>query len=207
MISDGIYTITAVHSATSLTLNTAYVGVTGNGFTHTILYGGRLYQYVETATDTIATTTTNLVNAINSGNDPYLYAVQANEYNRMILYSYAAGPSGENINIFEQTTTNVVANADIGAQLSITVYNPSTCCDAPANLPVTIQNPAKSPGEARSIRFSTGIGPTNPANIPSGPCLPRRKRQPARCLWWDSILVQGLVATVPMNVALVPDSR
>jgi uncharacterized protein (TIGR03437 family) len=202
VISDGIYTITAVNSATSLTLNTNYVGVTGNGFTHTILYGGRIYQYVETATDTIATTTTNLVNAINSGNDPYLYAVQANEYDRMILYAYAAGPSGENINIFEQTTTNVVANADVGAQLSITVYNPSTCCDAPANLPVTVENPAK-PGEAL-YTFSTGIGPTNPANIPSG-FIYRGGNDNPPAVFVDSILVQGLVAT-PMNVALVPDT-
>ncbi len=202
VISGGIYTITAVTSATSLTLNTNYVGVTGNGFTHVILYGGRIYQYTETATDTITTTTTNLVNAINNGNDPYLYAVQANEYNRLILYSYVAGPAGENINIFEQTSTNVAANADVGAQLSITVYNPATCCDAPANLPVTVQNPAK-PGEAL-YTFSTGIGPTNPANIPSG-FIYRGGNDNPPAVFVDSILVQGLVAT-PMNVALVPDT-
>ena len=202
VISDGIYTITAVNSATSITLNTNYIGVTGNGFTHVILYGGRIYNYTETATDTIATTTANLVKVINAGNDPYLYAVLANEYNRMILYSNVVGPAGDNINIIEQTTTNVVANATIGAQLSITVYNPSTCCEAPADLPVTLQNPAK-PGEAL-YTFSTGIGPTNPADIPSG-FVYRGGNDNPPAVFVDSILVQGLVAT-PMNVALVPDT-
>jgi uncharacterized protein (TIGR03437 family) len=202
VISDGIYTITAVTSATSLTLNTNYVGVTGNGFTHVILYGGRIYSYTETATDTIATTTANLVNAINNGNDPYLYAVLANEFNRIIIYSYVAGPAGENINIIEQSTTNVVANSSIGAQLSITVYNTTTCCDAPANLPVTVQNPAR-PGEAL-YTFATGIGPTNPANISSG-FVYRGGNDNPPAVFVDSILVQGLVAT-PMNVALVPDA-
>jgi len=202
VISDGLYTITAVNSATSLTLNTNYVGVTGNGFTHVITYGGRNYNYTETATDTIATTTANMVNVINAAADPYLYAVLGNEYNRIILYSFVAGPAGENINILEQSTTNVAANANIGAQLNITVYNPSTCCEAPANLPVTAENPAK-PGEAL-YTFATGIGPTNPANIPSG-FVYRGGNDNPPAVFVDSILVQGLVAT-PMNVALVPDT-
>lgn len=202
VISDGLYTIASVTSATSLTLNTAYIGVTGNGFTHVITYGGRNYSYTETATDTIATTTANMVNVINSAGDPYLYAVLGNEYDRIILYAFVAGPAGENINVLEQSTTNVAANADVGAQLDITVYNPSTCCEAPANLPVTLENPAK-PGEAL-YTFATGIGPTNPANIPSG-FIYRGGNDNPPLVFVDSILCQGLVAT-PMNVALVPDT-
>jgi uncharacterized protein (TIGR03437 family) len=202
VISGGLYTIAAVNSATSITLTSNYLGVTGNGFTHVILYGGANYSYTETATDTITTVTTNLVNIINSAPDPYVYAVQSNEYNRIILYAYVTGPAGEGINVGEQATTNVVANFDVGAQISVTVYNPSTCCDHPANLPVTEQNPA-IPGEAL-YTFATGIGPTNPANIPSG-FVYRGGNDNPPAVFVDSILVQGLVATA-MNVALVPDT-
>ncbi len=177
------------------------MGVTGNGFTHTILFGGKNYSYTETATDTIATTTAALAAQINAGPDPYLYAVVANEYNRIILYSYVAGPAGENILVFQESTTNVAANTT-GAQVSITVYNPSTCCDAPAGLPVTVENPA-IPGEAL-YTLATGIGPTYPANIPSG-FIYRGGNDNPPAVFVDSILVQGLVAT-PMNVALVPDT-
>jgi uncharacterized protein (TIGR03437 family) len=202
VISGGLYTITAITSATSMTLNTDYVGATGNGFTHVIYYGGINYSYTETATDTITTVTSNMVALINAGPNPYLYAVMANEYNRMILYSYVAGPAGEGINIQSAQTTNVVANADVGAQLSITVYNATTGYDAPAGLPVTADNPA-IPGEAL-YTFSTGIGPTNPADIPSGFIYRGGNDNPPQ-VYVDSILCQGLVAT-PMNVALVPDT-
>lgn len=201
VISGGLYQIASVTSATSLTLTSEYVGPTGNGFTHVITYGGANYSYVETATDTIATTTAAMVNLINAGPDPYVYAVLANEYNRIILYSYVAGPAGEGINVFEQATTNVVANTN-GAQLSITVYNPTTCCDAPAGLPVTAENPA-APGEAL-YTLATGIGPTNPADIPSG-FIYRGGNDYGPAVFVDSILVQGLTAT-PMNVTLVPDT-
>jgi uncharacterized protein (TIGR03437 family) len=201
VISGGLYTIASVNSATSITLTSNYLGTTGNGFTHTILYGGKIYSYTETATDTINSVTTAIVAAINAGPDPYVYAVQANEYNRMILYAYTAGPAGENIPINSQSTTNVIANT-AGSQLTITVYNPSTCCDAPAGLPVTQQNPA-IPGEAL-YTFATGIGPTNPANISSG-FIYRGGNDNPPAVFVDSILCQGLVAT-PMNVALVPDT-
>jgi len=201
VISGGLYTIQAVTSATGITLTSNYLGPTGNGFTHVILYGGKNYSYTETATDTIATVVSNMVSVINAGPDPYLYAVQGNEYNRMILYSYVAGPAGENVIISQQSTTNIVANTT-GANLSITVYNPSTCCDAPAGLQVTMENPA-IPGEAL-YTFSTGIGPTNPSNIPSG-FIYRGGNDNPPAVFVDSILCQGLVAT-PMNVALVPDT-
>ena len=55
VISGGLYTIATVNSSTSITLTSNYLGITGNGFTHVILFGGRNYSYTETATDTIAT--------------------------------------------------------------------------------------------------------------------------------------------------------
>ena len=127
--------------------------------------------------------------------------MQANEYNRIILYAYEAGPAGEGIIVNQQATSNVVANT-AGPNLGITVYNPSTCCDAPAGLPVTAQNPA-IPGEAL-YTFATGLGPTNPANLSSG-FIYRGGNDNPPAVFVDSILVQGLVAT-PMNVALVPDT-
>jgi uncharacterized protein (TIGR03437 family) len=204
VISGQIYTIAAIGSATSMTLTADYIGPTGNGFTHVVFYGGHNYSYTETATDTIPTTTAGLVAAINAGPDPYVYAVAANEYSRIVLYSYLAGPAGENI-IVNQTAsnnTNTTTVQSTGPQLSLTVYTPATCCEAPAGLPVTDENPAK-PGEAL-YTFSTGIGPTNPSSVPSG-FVYRGGNDNPPAVNVDSILVQGLVAT-PMNVALVPDT-
>lgn len=200
VISGTLYTISAIPSATSMTLSTDYTGPTGNGFTHTIYYGGTNYSYTESSTDTIATVTQGLVNLINAGPDPYVYAVLNNEYNRLILYSYIDGPAGEGI-VVNQTASTITANTQ-GANVTLTVYNPSTCCDAPANLPVTLENPA-APGEAL-YTFATGIGPTNPGNIDTGFIYRGGNTNPP-AVYVDSILVQGLVAT-PMTVTLVPNT-
>ena len=200
IISGGQYTIGSVNSGTSITLTSNYLGVTGNGFTHAIYFGGRNYSYTEVANDTISTVVDALVAAVNGGPDPYVYAVRANEYNRMILYALVPGPAGDGVNIFGQVAS-IPANA-VGAQVNITVYNPATCCDHPAGLQVTADDPA-IPGEAL-YTFATGLGPTNPANIPSGFIYRGGNNNPP-AVFVDSILVQGLVAT-PMNVALAPDT-
>lgn len=200
VISGNLYKIASVNSPTSLTLTTNYTGVTGNGFVQTLFFGGKIYSYSETATDTISSATDGLVAAINAGPDPYVYAVRANEYNRLIIYSYVSGPAGEHVKIFGQASSTSSNSA--GAQLSVSVYNPETNYDHPAGQLVTNDNPA-IPGEAL-YTFATGIGPTNPANIPSGQIYRGGNDNPP-AVFVDSILVQGLVAT-PMNVALVPNS-
>jgi uncharacterized protein (TIGR03437 family) len=200
VISGNLYQVAAVNSATSLTLTSNYIGVTGNGFVATLFFGGKVYSYRETATDTISTTTDGLVAAINAGPDPYIYAVRANEYNRLIVYSYISGPAGEHVKIFGQASTT--SDNTSGAQLSVSVYNPETAYDHPAGQLVTNDNPA-IPGEAL-YTFATGIGPTNPADIPSG-FIYRGGNDNPPAVFVDSILVQGLVAT-PMNVALVPNT-
>jgi uncharacterized protein (TIGR03437 family) len=199
IVGGGLYTIASVSSATSLTLSTSFTGTTINSNTPTILYGGKAYSYTETATDTIATVTAGLAAAVNNGPDPYVYAVVANEFNRIVLYSYEAGPAGEGVNVFGEGTTTT-ANAATGSQLTISAYNPTTCCDAPANLPVTKDNPA-IPGEALYI-LATGLGPTNPNNIPSG-LIYRGGNDYPLAVPVDSILAEGLTATA-MNIALVP---
>lgn len=200
VIAGTLYTIAAIPNATSMTLATSYTGPTGNGFTHTIYYGGHNYSYTEQTGDTIATVVAGLVNLINAGPDPYVYAVVNNEYNRLILYSYLEGPAGEGV-IVNQAVSTITANTQ-GANVSLTVYNPSTCCDHPANLPVTLENPA-APGEAL-YTFATGLGPTNPANIDTGFIYRGGNNNPP-AVYVDSILVQGIVAT-PMTVALVPNT-
>ncbi|HXE63841.1 MAG TPA: IPT/TIG domain-containing protein [Bryobacteraceae bacterium] len=200
LISGNIYKVGAVNGPTSLTLTSNYIGVTGNGFVQTLLFGGKVYTYSETATDTISSTTDGLVAAINAGPDPYVYAIRANEYNRLIIYSYISGPAGEHIKIFGEASST--SDNTAGAQLTVSVYNPETNYDHPAGQLVTNDNPA-IPGEAL-YTFATGIGPTNPANIPSG-LIYRGGNDNPPAVFVDSILVQGLVAT-PMNVALVPDT-
>ncbi len=199
-ISAGLYYIQSVNSPTSITLTANYVGVTGNGFTHFIYYGGKSYSYTEVANDTMATVTAGLVAAINNGPDPYVYAVVNNEYNRIILYSYVDGPAGEGINVLESTQTTT-ANLQ-GSNINITVYNPTTCCDGTANVPVTLANPA-APGEAL-YTFATGLGPTNPGNIDSG-FIYRGGNSNPPAVFVDSILVNGVTAT-PMTVTLVPNT-
>ena len=200
VISGNIYKVAAVNSPTSLTLASNYTGITGNNFVQTLFFGGKVYSYSETATDTISTTTDGLVAAINAGPDPYVYAVRANEYNRLIIYSYVSGPAGEHIKIFGQASTT--SDNSAGAQISVSVYNPETNYDHPAGQLVTNDNPA-IPGEAL-YTFATGIGPTNPADIPSGQIYRGGNDNPP-AVYVDSILVQGLVAT-PMNVALTPNT-
>ena len=207
-----MYTIASVASNTSLTLTSAFTGTTASSLSYTILYGGNFYSYTVTAadaaTDALATTTQALAKVVNSGSDPYVYAVVGNEYNRIIFYAYQAGPAGENISIIsEDTTTDANVNSTTnpnaaGVQISSSVYNPLTCCDNPAGLPVTLENPA-IPGEAL-YTFVTGLGPTNPANIASG-FIYRGGNDNPPAVPVDSILCQGLTAT-PMNVTLVPDT-
>jgi hypothetical protein len=200
VISGNLYKIASINSATSMTLTSNYIGVTGNGFTHILYFGGKLYSYSETDTDTISSTTDGLVAAINAGPDPYVYAVRANEYNRLVIYSYISGPAGEGIKIFGQASST--SDNSAGAQLTVSVYNPETNYDHPAGQLVTNDNPA-IPGEAL-YTFATGLGPTNPADIPSG-LIYRGGNDNPPAVFVDSILVQGLVAT-PLNVALVPNT-
>ncbi|HVV48002.1 MAG TPA: IPT/TIG domain-containing protein, partial [Bryobacteraceae bacterium] len=110
------------------------------------------------------------------------------------------GPAGEHIKVFGQASSTSSNSA--GAQLTVSVYNPETDYDHPAGQLVTNDNPA-IPGEAL-YTFATGLGPTNPADIPSG-LIYRGGNDNPPAVFVDSILVQGLVAT-PMNVALVPNT-
>ncbi len=199
-IGIGVYTIQSVGSATSITLTVPYAGSNTNNQGYTMSYGGRNYSYTETATDTLASTTAGLVNAINAGLDPYVYAVFNNEYNRIILYSLLEGPASPTISVFAMSGTT--PDNITGPSLSITPYNDTLCCGAPANLPVTADNPA-IPGEAL-YTFATGLGPTNPADIDTG-FIYRGGNDNPPAVFVDSILVQGVVAT-PMNVALVPNT-
>lgn len=199
-ISDGFYIIASVNSATSITLTTNYVGPTGNAFIGLVTWGGTNYIYNETATDTIATATQGMVNVINSAGDPYVYAVLNDEYNRFILYSYVDGPAGEGINVFQQNFTTSTNTA--GANISATVYSAATCCDHPANNPVTLDDPA-IPGEAL-YTFATGLGPANPSVIDTGQIY-RGGTDYGPAVYVDSILVQGIAAT-PMNITPVPNS-
>ena len=196
-------TISAVSSPTSLTLSANFTGSTGTGDTYSISYGTGIYSYTEVAGDTMTSVRDGLVRAINAGGDPNVYAVAANEYDRLILYATTPGPTGEGTTV---VGTTAVANAGLATtatntvSVALSVYSPTMCCSAPAGLPVTEANPAR-PGEAL-YTFATGLGPTKPSNLDSGRIYRGGNNNPP-AVNVDSILVEGLTAP-PMDVALVP---
>jgi uncharacterized protein (TIGR03437 family) len=197
-VSGVIGAIASVTSPTSLTLVNNFTGTTGSGLAYSILYGPGIYSYTQIAGDTMTTVRNGLVTAVNAGSDPNVFAVPANEYDRLILYATTPGPAGEGITV--TGTTSTTSTNTSGAAVSISVYSPTMCCSAPAGLPVTNDNPA-IPGEAL-YTFATGLGPTRPSDQDSGHIYRGGNNNPP-AVNVDSILVQGLSAP-PMNVALVP---
>jgi uncharacterized protein (TIGR03437 family) len=199
-INGTVEVIATVNSATSITLVNVFTGTTGSALTYSILHGPGIYSYTEVANDTMTSVRDGLVKAINAGADPHVYAVAGNEYDRLILYATTPGPLGEGTTV-TATSSTISANT-AGAQVTVSVYNPATCCSEPAGLPVTLDNPA-IPGESL-YTFATGLGPPNPSNLDSGFIYRGGNNNPP-AVFVDSILVQGLTAP-PMNVTLTPNS-
>ena len=159
----------------------------------TITIGGTAYAYTVKATDTLESVTDAFANLINSANDPNVYAGAANQFAGLILVAKQPGPAGEGITVSETVTgTNAV--------LSLTVNNPTTCCDNAEGQLVTQDNPAV-PGEVVYV-LATGLGPPSPSNIDTGAITPGGQMNPPATPV-DSILTDGSAANI-LSAALIP---
>ena len=163
------------------------------GDTATITIGTTVYTYKVLATDTLDSVRNAFVNLINAGPDPYVYASVSNEYDRIILTALTPGPAGEG-------TAVVAAVTGTNAALSLTVFSPTLCCDNIQGALVTTDNPA-IPGEFLYV-LATGLGPTNPADTPTGQVYRGGELNPP-AVNVDSILTGGKTANV-VNVSLAP---
>jgi uncharacterized protein (TIGR03437 family) len=130
---------------------TAIVSVDGSvnpGAVATITVNGRIYTYAASIMDTLDSVRNALVVRLNR--DPQLSASIAGVFDRIILKARVQGPQGNGIPI--------TGSANGGA-LTVTVYDPQTCCSNIAGAPVTTYNPAV-PGEILDI-YATGLGLPN----------------------------------------------
>ena len=158
-----------------------------------IVIGSNTYTYTVLSTDTLLSVAQAFANQINNAPDPNVTAGATNQFESIILVAKTPGPAGEGIAISQSITgTN--------AALSITVYNATTCCDNALGARVTNDNPA-IPGEILYV-FATGLGPTNPSDIPSGQVFRGGEMNPP-ATQVDSILTAGSSANI-LSASLVP---
>lgn len=159
-----------------------------------ITVGSATYTYTVQSTDTLTSIMNSLCSAINVANDPNVTCGVANQFDTIILIAKTPGPAGEGIAI-----TTSVTNPK-GSQLSLSVYNTSTCCDNVQSEPITSSNPAV-PGEIIYV-FSTGLGIPTPYNIGTGEVTPPNYSNPPATPV-DSILTNGTAANI-LSATLVP---
>ncbi|MEI9976696.1 MAG: hypothetical protein WDO73_34335 [Ignavibacteriota bacterium] len=127
-------------------------GVTA-GATASITVNGRVYTYTLNAFDTLDSVRNALVVQLNR--DPQVSASIAGVFDRIILRARVQGPQGNGIPITGNST---------GGSLTVSVFDPQTCCSNIAGAAVTPTNQAV-PGELVYV-FATGLGlPTLNDNI------------------------------------------
>jgi uncharacterized protein (TIGR03437 family) len=182
------------HGSSSAIATIQINGAVNAGDVASLIIGTNTYSYTVQATDTLLSITDGLVNAVNAGPDPNVTASAANQFDTILLTANVPGPAGEGITV-SQSVTN-----PSGSQVSLTVYNATTCCDNAQGAPVNSDNPAV-PGEIVYL-FATGLGPTNPSNVDTGAISPSGDLNPPTTPV-DSILVNGTSANV-LSATLTP---
>ena len=141
----------AMHPAGNPSAAISIDGTVTAGNTATITIAGATYTYTLTASDTLGTVVTGLVNAINAGNDPNVIASAGGSFSRVVLTARQPGALGNNISI--------AGSANSGATVVVTAYTSATCCIANGTGPVTPSNPAL-PNELVTF-LATGLGLVN----------------------------------------------
>ena len=185
----------AFHGSSGATATILVNGSVNAGDMVTVTIAGTAYTYTVLSTDTLQTVANGIAAAINSPpGDPHVIAGVGNVFSTIILVARASGPAGEGISVTES-----VANSK-GAQLTLTAYNSSTCCDNTQGAPITKDNPAV-PGEIIYI-FATGLGPPSPNNVNTGQVTPPGVFSPPATPV-DSILTDQVSDNI-LSAALVP---
>ncbi len=159
----------------------------------TITIGTNMYSYTVKATDSLYSVAYALVNLINNAPDPNVIAGASNEFESVILVARQPGAAGEGIAVSETIGGS-------NAALSLTVNNPTTCCNNVEGSLVTPANPAV-PGEIVYV-MATGLGPPSPSNINTGAITPGGQMNPPATPV-DSILTDGASANI-LSAALIP---
>lgn len=137
----------AMHSPS----NSDVVSVDGSvqaGDVATITVSGAAYNYTVLSTDTLTTIAQGLINAM--ANDPSVTASLGGAFSRVVLK--AKQPWA----VVAITTNVAAASGKTSAGITLTAYNPTTCCTSSGSGPVTGANPAM-PGEIIDF-MATGLG-------------------------------------------------
>jgi uncharacterized protein (TIGR03437 family) len=133
------------HGSSYATSVVSVDGAAGAGAVATITVNGRNYSYTANVLDTLDTVRNALLVQLNK--DPQVSASIAGVFDRIILKARVAGPQGDGIPISGTAT---------GGSLTVTVFDPQTCCSNIAGAPVTLTNPAV-PSEIIVV-YGTGLG-------------------------------------------------
>jgi uncharacterized protein (TIGR03437 family) len=181
------------HGSSSAIATIQIDGTINAGDVGNIVIQGTTYSYTVQSTDTLQSVAYAFANLINGAPDPNVSAGVANEFATLILVANTPGPAGEGLTV-SQTVTGT------NAELSISVYNATTCCDNVEGTLATPDNPA-IPGEIVYL-FATGLGPPSPSNIDTGALTPAGQMQPPATPV-DSILTDGSSGNI-LSAALVP---
>ena len=114
----------------------------------TITINGTNYNYTVVAADTLLSIAQNLIAAINNAPDPYVTASLAGAFDRIILTARQPGAAGVGITIAGTASTN--------ADVTVTAYSATTCCNVTPGSAITAANPA-GPGELITVN-AAGLG-------------------------------------------------
>ncbi|HUB79403.1 MAG TPA: hypothetical protein VMB03_11425 [Bryobacteraceae bacterium] len=136
------------HGSSYATAIVSIDGAVTAGAVATITVNGRTYTHTATIMDTLDSVRNAMVVQLNR--DPQLSASIAGVFDRIILKARVEGPQGNGIAITGNAT---------GGSLTISAFDPFTCCSNIAGAPVTSTNPA-APGELL-IAYATGLGLPN----------------------------------------------
>lgn len=140
----------------------AVVSVDGSvnaGDTATIGVNGRSYTYTVLSTDSLTSIAQALINLINSPGDPQVTASLGGQFSRVVLTAKQSGAAGTGVPI----TTSVSSSADV----TLTAYTSSTCCNVSPGSAITAANPA-APGETINVS-AAGLGIlTDPTGTAAG---------------------------------------
>ncbi len=138
----------ATHQSGNPTAVVSIDGTAHAGDQVTITVNGRPYQYTVASNDSLSTIVANLVININNAKDPQVTAYVGAAFNRVVILARQPGAAGSGIPISGSASSN--------AQVTVTAYTSSTCCDVVPNSPITPSNPAV-PGELINVR-AAGLG-------------------------------------------------
>ncbi len=145
----------ALHASNFSSTTVSVDGGIQGGDTGTITIATRPYIYTVQEGDSLAAVRDGLIELINNDPGSPLTAQPTGEFTRIRLTAKIAGTAGSGITV----ATSVGSTTTSGAQLSLTLTHPTTCCfsvNGLAGQPVTLNNPA-IPGETLAI-FAAGMG-------------------------------------------------